>query len=253
MIYLQQNRTARSQFRAPRRAKPTGLVVAHTAENVMDSVGPDTGAENVAAFICRRTDPGSYHDLVDSDSPIHLVDYAHEAFQDGTGSNPYALSLSFALKASDWPRLSSKQRDAFLTQGARAFHRQQAWLAANGYPLTPLRRVTRAQSSAGMAGFISHAERDPARRKDPGASFPWARFFAIAADLAAPTPVQPTGRKVPLMVVLDPTDSHDMWLDDGKRLMHIQEATTLAGYQAAVPTVSCTAAWVEARRSELAR
>jgi hypothetical protein len=186
--FLLQHPPVRSQFRRPRRARPTGLLVVHTAENVMDTVGPDTGAENVAGFIRRRTDAGSYHDLVDSDSAIQLVPYDAEAYQDGTGSNPYALSLSFALKAADWPRLKPGKRDAFLTQGARALARQQAWLLAHRHPLTPLRRISRAQSAAGLPGFISHAERDPRRRKDPGAQFPWDRFFAITADLAAPTP-----------------------------------------------------------------
>jgi hypothetical protein len=184
--YLRAHVPVRSQFRSPRRARPTGLVVVHTAESVMDTVGPDTGAENVAAFIRRRSDPGSYHDLVDSDSAIQLVDYADEAFQDGTGSNAYALSLSFALKATDWPRLRPAKRDAFLTQGARALARQQAWLLEHRYPLTPLRTISRAESDRGVPGFIAHALRDPDRRTDPGAHFPWARFFAIAADLAAP-------------------------------------------------------------------
>lgn len=189
--YLRQHQPVRSQFRSPRRARPTGLVVIHTAESILDTVGPDTGAENVAAYMCRRTDPGSYHDLVDSDSALQLVDYADEAFQDGTGSNPYALSLSFALKASDWPRLSQQKRDAFLIQGARAFARQQAWLAAHGYPITPLRRVTRAESDRGVAGFISHSLRDPGRRSDPGLAFPWTRFFALLVDIA-PKPAPPT-------------------------------------------------------------
>lgn len=177
-IYLRDNPPVRSQYRSPRRARPSGLVVVHTAESILDTVGPDTGAENVAAFIQSRTTPGSYHDLVDSDSALQLVGYGDEAYQDGTGSNPHALSISFALAAADWPRLSAPRRDAFLEQGAQAFARQQAWLRAKGHPLTPLRRVSRAQSDARVPGFISHAERDPARRTDPGAGFPWAEFFA---------------------------------------------------------------------------
>lgn len=180
--WLRENPPARSQYRSPRRARPTGLTVVHTAEGVLDTIGPDTGAENTARFIRDRSEPGSYHDLVDSDSALYLVRYGDEAYQDGTGSNPFALSISFALKTSDWRRLTPARRDAFLEQGAVAFRRQQQWLAAHRHPLTPLVRVSRAQSDAGHAGFISHGERDPARRSDPGADFPWARFFAICAD-----------------------------------------------------------------------
>lgn len=186
--YLRLHRPARAQFRSPRRQRPTGLTVIHTAESVMDSVGPDTGAEQVARFIRDRDTPGSYHDLVDSDSAIQLVRYGDEAYQDGTGSNPYALSISFACRAADWPRMSPAKRAAFLRQGAAAFARQQKWLAAHGHPTTPLRKVTRTQSEAGAAGFIAHGSRDPGRRSDPGAAFPWAEWFAACAAAIDPTP-----------------------------------------------------------------
>lgn len=188
--YLRTHPQALHQFRSPRRDRPTGLVCIHTAESILDTIGPDTGAENVADWMTRRTNYGSYHDLVDADSALQLVEYGDEAFHDGTGSNPYSLSISFALRASDWPRLSPAKRRAFLQQGAVAFARQQAWLRAHGYPTTPLRRVTRAQSSAGAAGFISHAERDPARRTDPGPGFPWDEFFDHCRAALAGTPLQ---------------------------------------------------------------
>mgnify|MGYP006202441935 CR=1 FL=1 len=154
MAWLNVNRPRRSQFRS-RRARPTGLIVIHTAESVMDSLGPDTGAEGVARFIRDRTNPGSYHDLADSDSLINLVDYENEAYQDGTGSNPYALSISFACRTTDWRKMSAARRAAFLAQGAKAFVRQQAWLKSKGYPATPLHRVSKMASSAGAAGFIA--------------------------------------------------------------------------------------------------
>lgn len=188
MVYLRQHKPARSQFRSPRRSRPTGLTVVHTAESALDAIGADTGAEAVASFIAGRSTPGSYHDIVDTDSVVQLVEYSDEAYQDGTGSNPYALSISFACRAADWPRMSPARRAAFLEQGARAFARQQAWLSAKGYPLTPLRRISRAASAGGAPGFIPHADRDPKRRTDPGAAFPWADWFqACAAAVGAPT------------------------------------------------------------------
>lgn len=193
--YLIDNKPARSQFRSPRRlhlsplpGRLTGCVCIHTAESVMDTIGPDTGAENVAAWMTRRDTPGSYHDLADSDSYVHLVDYGDEAFQDGTGSNPWALSISFALAAADWPRLSATKRAAFLAQGALAFAAQQRWLRHKGYPLTLLRRITKAQSDAGASGFISHGDRDPGRRTDPGEHFPWQQWFAACAHAMNGTP-----------------------------------------------------------------
>jgi len=155
----------------------------------MDILGPDTGAENVANFIRTRTTAGSYHDVVDSDSAVQLMPYEYQAFQDGTGSNPWALSISWAVRTTDWSRMSSSRRAAHLRQGALAFARQQAWLKSKGYPLTLLRRITKAESDRGYSGFIPHADRDPGRRTDPGVNFPWGEFFAACAAAVNPTPI----------------------------------------------------------------
>lgn len=187
MAYLIDHPPVRDQFRSRGTKKPTGCTVIHTAESILDTVGPDTGAEGVARFIQSRTTAGSYHDIADSDSAIHLVPYHLAAYQDGTGSNPWAMSISFALAAADWPKLGAARRDAFLGQAAIAFRRQQVWLQSKGYPTTPLRRITKVQSDAGVAGFISHGERDPGRRSDPGASFPWDRFFELLSSTPSPT------------------------------------------------------------------
>jgi hypothetical protein len=170
--YLTENPPARSQWFHRRNRPLTGCTVLHDAENIMDTVGPDTGAENVARFIRTRTGPGSYHDLVDSDSGIHLVEYVHGAFHDGTGSNNWALSLSFACRTVDWRRMSPAQRRGFLRQGALRFVAQQLWRQDVGAPLTRLRYITRAQSEAGESGFCCHGWRDPARRTDPGTRAP---------------------------------------------------------------------------------
>lgn len=192
-LYERRAELARPQYRSPRRARPTGLTVIHTAEPVLDTIGPDTGAENVARYMVGRDNPGSYHDLVDSDTAVQLVLYGDEAYQDATGSNPYGLSISFALRTTDWSKLTDRVRAAFLRQGAIAFARQQAWLRAHGHATTPLRRISRTESAAGVAGFITHAARDPDRRSDPGTNFPWSEFFAACrVALAGTTPLPTT-------------------------------------------------------------
>lgn len=200
--YLTANRPARSQWYHRRNRPLTGCTVLHTAENVMDTVGPDTGAEAVAEFIRTRSTPGSYHDLVDSDSAIHLVEYEHGAFHDGTGSNNWALSLSFACSASDWARMSAERRAGFLRQGAAAFARQQAWRKANGFPMTDLRLLSKLESDTGASGFIYHGMRDPARRSDPGMRppnlFPLAEFIGYCREaVAGATATEDDMAKVP--------------------------------------------------------
>jgi N-acetyl-anhydromuramyl-L-alanine amidase AmpD len=196
VTYLEEHPPARRQFRSPRRARPSGVVVVHTAEATPDTIGTDGAAEAVARFIVRRSDPGSYHDLVDSDTIIQLVPYTAEAFHDGTGSNPHSYGVSAATQAAKWASLPEEWRDRCVQNMARAAARYARWLEAEHNITIPPRRISRAQSENRVPGFISHAERDPARRTDPGNAFPWRTFLRYyAAELAedAPTPTTPTG------------------------------------------------------------
>jgi hypothetical protein len=65
----------------------------------------------------------------------------------------------------------------------------------------PARLITREESDRRVEGFITHAKRDPARRRDPGEGFPWAHFFDVYTKLENPAPaeVDPTrGKNVDL-------------------------------------------------------
>ena len=160
--YLLDNAPARAQYRRHRRADPTGCIVVHTAENMLDLIGPDAGAENVARFITNRTDAaGSYHGIGDRDSTVWLVPFDAEAFHD-RHSNRWSIGLSLAMRAADWPGLSPRtpppapppprtHGDPGSTPGSST---------STASP-SPPRRITRAQSEAGEPGFIAHGDRDP--------------------------------------------------------------------------------------------
>lgn len=181
--YLVANRPKVRQFRE-RGTTPSGVVVVHTAESTPDWVGPDSGAEAVARFIRDRSDYGSYHDLCDSDSIVDLVPYAMQAYGDGTGSNPHAYHVSAATQAAKWLQASEEWRRATVRNMARASARYARWIKTEHGVVIPARRITRAQSEARMPGFISHGERDPGRRSDPGPAFPWVLFLtAYAAEM----------------------------------------------------------------------
>jgi N-acetyl-anhydromuramyl-L-alanine amidase AmpD len=171
----------RSQYRSPRRATPTGCIVIHTAETAPDFAPPDTAAERTAEFIRRRSDAGSYHLLVDSDTIIQLVEFRDEAFHDGTGSNRWSIGASVATQAHTWDEAPARWVTAVLTNLAQACADANSWLLDNGYPGCPPVRITKSESDAGKGGFVSHAERDPARRSDPGAEFPWEQFLELYA------------------------------------------------------------------------
>lgn len=184
--YLIANPPRIRQMHRPRRSKPSGVCVVHTAENTPDVDGADGAAEAVARFIRDRTTFGSYHDLADSDSIVDLVPYDAEAYHDGTGSNSHSYGVSGATQAARWPTLPALRRRAMVRNMAKAAARYAAWLEREEGIVIPARRITKAQSDARVPGFLSHGERDPGRRSDPGAAFPWATFLSNFAKFRAP-------------------------------------------------------------------
>lgn len=167
-------------------SRPTGLTVLHSTE-----FPPSWTAAQQAVWLRNRDTPGCYHDIADTyGADLWLIPYEYGAWQDGTGSNGMAVSISFVCRTTDWSGMSREVRARTLRAGARCFARQQAWLRSKGYPTTPLRLVSKADSDRGVPGFIYHGHRDPARRSDPGlTSFPMAQFLdECRAALAGDTP-----------------------------------------------------------------
>ncbi len=192
-IYLEQNPPARSQFRVGRRDPVKSVIVVHTAEGGTDRSGSDNQAENVANFIRNRNTAGSYHLLGDADTIIQLVRFDNEAFQDGTGSNRWAIGISLAMNAADWPTLTTGRRTEFTTTAAQMAVIAARWLSDRGLAVPEAQRLTKAQSDRSDAsGFISHARRDPTRRSDPGAGFPWSDFFRVYRQILSDGGVEPT-------------------------------------------------------------
>ena len=188
--YLIDHPPAQRQFRE-RGTDPSGVIVVHTSEGAPDWVGPDTGAEGLARFIQTRGDFGSYHEGVDSDSIMLLVPFHLQAYGDGTGSNPHAIHISAATQAARWAAAPEEWRRETVKNMAEAAARAARWLKAEHGITVPARRITKAQSDRREPGFIAHGDRDPGRRSDPGAGFPWDLFlreFADAMRPDAPTP-----------------------------------------------------------------
>src|SRR5690606_6636543 len=65
------------------------------------------------------------------------------------------------------------------------------WVERTRKIKVPAKRISKADSDRGLPGFIAHGTRDPGRRSDPGADFPWGEFLAAFVDEiqpAKPTP-----------------------------------------------------------------
>jgi hypothetical protein len=211
--YLLEHPPVQQQF-YPNRVSPwTGGVLIHTAENVMDSVGPDTGAENVAAYIARRQDYGSYHILADSDSVIEMMPATYTAFHCAAqGYNSVTVGVSYACRTvdlnpdSDWFRNATNLIAGTLVRWFRD---------ANIDPVQAARFVPATETRL-RPGFSTHGEAQPVDRSDAWTRRPdrdrLEQVFRNAIIEAAgwqPQP-EPGDDEVKTLVVRDPRDG-GMW------------------------------------------
>lgn len=214
MYYLQTHPQRVPQWRATRRngATPSGVVVLHTAENATDFRVHDLGAENVARFITTRTDYGSYHVLVDSDSTILLAPWSAETWHD-TRTNNHSVGISAAVRSADWSRLGARGH-LIVDRMARAAAQYARWLRTTRGITIPARTITQAQALARVPGFVAHGTLDPTRRSDPGRDFPWARFLATYTAELEVTPIAggtaPAQNTTPAPVAPEPVRS---WIE----------------------------------------
>ena len=191
--YLETHPQRLPQFGRVRRGgtKPSGVCVVHTAENTPDLIGPDQGAEDVAAWLTRRTTHGSYHDLVDSDSIVRLAPYAAETWHD-TGTNRHSYGVSAAVRAHEWHKLTPERRAAVVRNAAQASAGYATWLRSTSGIVVPARRITREESRRRVPGFLGHGESDPGRRSDPGPAFDWDLFLGHYEAVMGGAPVRPS-------------------------------------------------------------
>lgn len=171
------------QWTYPRRGnrgKLTGTCIVHTSESVIDHVGADTGAEGCASFIARRTDYGSYHRLVDSDSIINMLPFEYEAWQDSETNN-WAVGLSCAVRAGEWNTIEAGRRDRIYRNIATVAAEFVTYMRTKGIEV-PRIRINGAQARAGIPGFCAHGD-SGLNRSDPGVQFEWDRFFRYINEI----------------------------------------------------------------------
>lgn len=96
--YLLDNPPASPQFYPSRANTPTWAVGVHTSEG---PTGPGS-ARNLAAFIARRSDPGSYACIVDCDETIVLVPPGYTTFSiAASGYNSRTWSICLAGRSAE--------------------------------------------------------------------------------------------------------------------------------------------------------
>jgi hypothetical protein len=149
----------RQQYREGRRGTLTGGVLLHTTESPRER-----GAQPIAHWIAtQRTDHGSYHCIVDSDSAVPMMPDHYTAYHCGeAGYNSRTWGISFACRTTDLDVNSEWTRSAmkFAAREIVAFWKR------NGFdPMTAARFIPaiQTQSSPGMS---THGEAQPRDRSD---------------------------------------------------------------------------------------
>jgi hypothetical protein len=161
--FLLDNPPATQQFYSSRPRPMSGGVLIHTTESVMDNVGPDTGAENVAGFISRRSDYGSYHCIVDADSAVNLVPDSYVAYHCGaSGYNGVTWGISFACRTTDLDPNAEWTRKAM----RHAAEQIVGFWRRNGFDPAVANRFIPAIQTQSTAGMSTHGEAQPADRSD---------------------------------------------------------------------------------------
>ena len=188
---LDRKQPVTQQWGYPRRgASLSGTCIIHTAECAMDLDGADSSAENCASFINGRSDYGSYHTLVDSDSIIEMIPYEYEAWQDSE-TNPWAVGLSCAVQAGNWHLIPADRRDRIYRNLATAAADFVTYMKTKGVTV-PVRRITGAQARAKVPGFCAHGD-SGLYRSDPGAQFDWELFFNYTRQALGSAAITPAG------------------------------------------------------------
>jgi len=189
-FYLLDNPPATQQFYPSRNGTLSGGVVLHTTESPADRTPPDNGARNVAGFISRRSDPGSYHVIVDSQNIVPLLPASYTAFHvAANGYNSTTYGVSIAARTTDLSP-DDPWTQAAVMNAARAM--VSFWLSNGFDPLAAARWIAPADTRT-MPGVTTHGDAQPADRSDAWTRHPQrpaldALLISSIRQIVEPTP-----------------------------------------------------------------
>jgi peptidoglycan hydrolase-like protein with peptidoglycan-binding domain len=188
-FYLLDNPPASPQFYPSRNNRWQGGIVIHTTEGV----GGYDSAENTAAYIARRSDPGSYHVIADLDGITWLMPISYTAFGvAASGFNSICVQVALAARSADLD-LGNGYTPTEIDFMAQAI--VQAWREADFDPQKGL--VFLGDGVKYGQGLAHHGDVQPADRSDAWSRSPQrAEFDAyliqrIAAHAGGSAPIAP--------------------------------------------------------------
>lgn len=197
--YLLDNPPKSRQFYPSRSNTPTYAIGVHTSEG---PTGPGT-ARGLAAFIARRSDPGSYACIVDSEETVVLVPPDYTTFSvAASGYNSRTWHICLAGKSGE---LSADDAN---TQAmiARAGEAIRALWTILGIALSNAQWI--GTDALNRPGLFCHGDVQPWDRSDAWSTHPdRARLDQLLVDAINPTPTpSPQEDDVKDALIRDPRD-----------------------------------------------
>lgn len=187
--YLLDNPPRSPQFHPSRKNGWQGGIVIHTTEGV----GGYDSAENTAAFIARRSDPGSYHVITDLNGAVWLMPITYTAYGvAASGFNSTCVMVALAARSADLD-LGNGYTPTEIDFMAKAI--VDAWKEAGFDPMAGLQFIGDGVKYG--QGLAHHGDVQPADRSDAWSRSPRrAEFDAyllqrIAANAGGSAPAVP--------------------------------------------------------------
>lgn len=229
--YLLDNPPASRQFYTTRNASPTWAVGVHTSEG---STGPGS-ARSLAAYIARRTDPGSYAAIVDSEETVYLVPPDFTTFSVASaGYNSRTWHICLAGRSADLSP-NDPNTQAMIVRAGLAI--RELWqslgidvnAAAQWVGTDALNRV----------GLFCHGTVQPADRSDAWSRHPDRATFdqQLVNAIKTPTP-SPLEDDVKDALIRDPRDGAVYRITQpGNLAVHLDAAAYASAMQAGITMI----------------
>lgn len=177
-FYLIDNPPASPQFYSSRNSKWKGGIVIHTTEGV----GGYDSAENTAAYISRRSNPGSYHVITDLNGAVWLMPITYVAFGvAASGYNSSCVMVALAARSADLD-LGNGYTPTEIDFMAQSI--VDAWREGGFDPMAGLQFI--GENVKNGQGLAHHGDVQPADRSDAWSRSPQrAEFDAYLIDRIA--------------------------------------------------------------------
>ena len=226
--YLLDNPPASPQFYTSRNSTPTWAIGVHTSEG---STGPGS-ARNLAAFIARRSDPGSYACIVDSEETVVLVPPSFTTFSvAASGYNSRTWHICLAGRSAELSP-DDANTQAMIARAGEAIRALWAFL---NIPLSNAQWI--GTDALNRPGLFCHGDVQPWDRSDAWSTHPdRARLDQLLVDAInqAPTP-SPEEDDVKDALIRDPRDGAVYRITQpGNLAVHLDAAAYASAVQSGI-------------------